>query len=107
MSCISSSRTATPFAHAAHSGLTSLLDGTPKTEAPRLFGRASAMSRADTMACRLADAIATEALSMIRLTIIAATSLVTATLSAATPAIFQASWSSRFRPAFDGLTLTS
>ena len=104
---MSSSRTATPFAQAAHSGLTRLVDATPNTDAPFLFGRASAMSRADTMAWRLTEAIATEALSMTRLTIISATGLVTATLSAATPAIFQASWSSRFRPAFDGLTLTS
>src|ERR1700710_855457 len=104
---MSNSRTATPFAQEAHSGLTRLVDGTPKTDAPALFGRASAMSRADTMARRLAEAIATEALSMMRLTIIAVTSFVTATLSAATPAIFHASWSSRLRPAFDGLTLTS
>src|SRR5438128_878156 len=44
---------------------------------------------------------------MMRLMIIATTSLGTAILSAATPAIFQASWSSRFRLAFEGLTLTS
>ena len=49
------------------------------------------MSRAETMAWRLAEAIATEALSMMRLTIIAATSFSTGILSAATPAIFQAS----------------
>jgi len=56
---MSSSRTATPFAQAAHSGLTRLLDATPKMQAPDLFGRASAMSRAEMMGRRFTDAIAT------------------------------------------------
>ena len=60
------------------------------------------MSRAEVTGRRLMAAIATEALSMIRLMIISVTSLGTATLSAATPAIFQASWSSRLRFAFEG-----
>jgi hypothetical protein len=65
------------------------------------------MSRADTTGRRLIAAIATEALSMIRLMIISVTSFGTATRSAATPAIFQASCSSRGRFAFDGYTFTS
>jgi hypothetical protein len=53
-------------------------------------------------ACRLMAAMATEALSMIRLMIMSATGFCTATLSVATPAIFHASWSSRFSSALDG-----
>ncbi len=49
------------------------------------------MSRADIGAWRLIAPIATAALSMMRLTIMAATSRSTGTLSAATAAIFQAS----------------
>ena len=49
------------------------------------------MSRAVTTGWRLIAPIATAALSMMRLTIIAATSRSTGTLSAATAAIFQAS----------------
>jgi hypothetical protein len=52
-------------------------------------------------------AMATAALSMMRLMIIAATSFSTATLSAATAAIFQASWSSRLSGDFEGWTRTS
>ena len=55
---------------------------------------------------RLTEAMPTAALSMIRLMIIAATSFSTATLSAATPAIFQASWSSRLSRDLDGWSLT-
>ena len=63
----------------------------------RLLRRGRApCARAETTGARLIAAMATAALSMIRLMIIAATSCSTATLSAATPAIFQASWSSRF-----------
>jgi len=47
------------------------------------------MSRAVTTGWRLIAPMATAALSMMRLTIIAATSFSTATLSAATAAIFQ------------------
>ncbi len=54
-----------------------LADGTPNTVAAFLRGCPSAMSRAETTAWRLIAAIATEALSMMRLTIIAATSLST------------------------------
>ncbi len=89
---MSSSRTAVPFAQAAHSGLTRLPGATPNTVAASLRGWPSAMSRAETTgAWRLIAPIATAALSMMRLTIIAATSRSTGTLSAATAAIFQAS----------------
>ena len=88
---MSSSRTAVPFAQAAHSGLTRLPCGTPNTVAASLRGWPSAMSRAETTAWRLIAPIATAALSMMRLTIMAATSRSTGTLSAATAAIFQAS----------------
>ena len=71
-----------------------------------LRGWPSAMARAETTGRRLTEAMATEALSMIRLMIIACTSFSTATLSAATPAIFQASWSSRFSSDLDGWSLT-
>ena len=91
-----------PFAQAAHSGVTRLPGATPNTVAPPLCGRASAMSRAEVTGRRLIAAIATDALSMMRLMIISVTSFWTATLSAATPAIFHASWSSRFRFAFEG-----
>ena len=60
------------------------------------------MPRAETTGWRLTEAMATAALSMMRLMIIAVTSFGTATLSAATPAIFQASWSSRCSAALDG-----
>jgi hypothetical protein len=60
------------------------------------------MARAETTGRRLTAAMATEALSMIRLMIISATSFWTATRSAATPAIFQASCSSRGKSALDG-----
>ena len=53
------------------------------------------MSRAEVTGWRLMAAMATEALSMMRLTIMSATAGSTATGSAATSAIFQASWSSR------------
>ena len=62
----------------------------PNTVAPGWRMRLG-MRRADTTGRRLTEAIATAALSMIRLMIISATSFSTATLSAATPAIFQAS----------------
>ena len=77
---MSSSRTAVPLAQAAHSGLTRFADGTPNTVAASLRGWPSAMSRADTTAWRLIAAIATAALSMMRLTIIAATSFSTGDL---------------------------
>jgi hypothetical protein len=51
-------------------------------------------------------AMATAALSMMRLMIISCTSFWTGTLSVATAAIFQASCSSRFSSALDGWTLT-
>ena len=70
-------------------------------------GCASAMSRADMQGWRLTLAIATAALSMTRLTIISSVSGGTATLSAATAAIFQASCSSRGKWALDGWTVTS
>ena len=91
-----------PFAQAAHSGLTRVLDRAPNTVAPFLFGRPNAISRADVTGCRLIAAMATEALSMIRLTIMSATSRSTFTLSAATPAIFQANWSSRLSSTLEG-----
>ena len=106
MSWKSSSRTAVPFAQAAHSGEKPLDAGMPKIAAPPFFGWPSAMARAETTGLRLTEAMATEALSMIRLMIIACTSFWTATLSAATPAIFQASWSSRFSSDLDGWSLT-
>ena len=60
------------------------------------------MSRADMQGCRFTLAIATAALSITRLTIISAVSVGTSTGSAATSAIFQASWSSRFSLAVEG-----
>ncbi len=60
------------------------------------------MPRAEVGAERFTEAIATEALSMIRLMIMSVTAFSTATLSAATPAIFQANWSSRLRCSLDG-----
>ena len=75
---------------------------TPNTVAPALRGCPSAISRAETTGWRLIAAIATAALSMIRFTIISVTSFSTPTLSAATAAIFHASWSSRRRLSFDG-----
>ena len=104
---MSSSRTAVPFAQAAHSGLTPSFAAAPNTVAPPLRGWPSAMSRAETTGRRLIAAIATEALSIMRLMIMAVTSRSTATLSAATSAIFQASCSSRASFAFEGCTLTS
>ena len=76
VSCMSSSRTATS-----------------NTDAPVLFGGASAI--------RFSEAIATDALSMMRLMIISWASFGSAALSAATPATFHASWSSRFRVVVD------
>ncbi len=105
---MSSSRTAVPFAQAAHSGETVVADFTPITCAPPpFFAWPSAMPRAETTGRRLIAAIATEALSMTRLMIISWTSFSTATLSVATPAIFQASWSSRFSSDLDGWTFTA
>ncbi len=96
-----------PFAQAAHSGLTVVPDFTPNTVAPpAFFAWPSAMPRAETTGRRLMAAMATEALSITRLMIIACTSFGTATLSTATPAIFQASWSSRFSSALEGWTFT-
>ena len=60
------------------------------------------MPRADTTGRRLTAAMATDALSITRLTIISAVSFGTATLSVATPAIFQANWSSRAKATLDG-----
>ena len=105
---MSSSRTAVPFAQAAHSGLTVEPVGMPNTDAPPAFlACPSAMPRAETTGRRLTEAMATAALSITRLMIIAATSFWTATRSVATPAIFQANWSSRLSSARDGWTLTS
>jgi hypothetical protein len=59
-----------PFAQAAHSGLTVVACGSPNTAAPPRRGCASAIIRAETTGRRLSAAIATAALSMIRLTII-------------------------------------
>ena len=91
----SSSRTATPLANAAHSGLERTVE--PNTVAPGAYGCASACPRAATTGARLRDAVATDALSITRLMIMSVTSCVTATGSAATSAIFQASCSSRGR----------
>jgi hypothetical protein len=91
-----------PFAQAAHSGLTVIRAGAPNTVAPPLRGWPSAMPRAETTGRRLIAAMATAALSIRRLMIIAVTSRATGALSAATPAIFQASWSSRGRTALEG-----
>ena len=97
-----------PFAQAAHSGETVVPEGRPNTVAPpAFFACPSAMPRAETTGRRLTEAMATEALSMMRLMIISAVSFGTATLSVATAAIFQASWSSRFSSAFEGWTFTS
>ena len=60
------------------------------------------MPRAEVTGRRLMAAMATEALSITRLMIMSAVSAGTATGSAATPAIFQASWSSRGRFTLDG-----
>jgi hypothetical protein len=79
-----------------------LPDGTPNTVPPPLRGWPSAMSRAETTGWRLMAAVATAALSITRLMIMSATSRWTATLSVATPAIFQASCSSRGSLALDG-----
>ena len=79
----------------------------PKTVAPSPARVAERHARVPTTTGRrLIAAMATEALSMIRLMIISATSFSTATWSAATAAIFQASWSSRFSVALDGWTFT-
>ena len=64
---MSSSRTAVPFAQAAHSGETVVAERTPKTVAPALPSRTrcgcpSAMARAETTGLRLMAAMATEAL---------------------------------------------
>ena len=100
---MSNSRTAVPLAQAAHSGETVVADFTPNTCAPpAFFAWPSAIPRAETTGRRLMAAMATEALSMILLMIISCTGFSTATLSTATPAIFQASWSSRFNSALDG-----
>ena len=66
-------------------------DGAPNTVAPSFHGWPRAISRAETTGLRLTAAIATAALSMMRLMIIAATSFSTGVRSAATPAIFHAS----------------
>ena len=104
---MSSSRTAVPLAQAAHSGLNRLAEGTPKRVAPPFLGWPSAMPRAEVGAARLTEAMATAASSMMRLAIMPTTSGCTRTLSAATAAIFQASWSSRRSTSFDGWTRTS
>ncbi len=92
----SSSRTATPFAQAAHSGLECFV--MPKTVEPGVAGCVSACARAEMAGARVMDAAATAALSMMRLITISVTSGVTGTGSAATSAIFQAScsWRGRF-----------
>ncbi|MGX1163703.1 hypothetical protein RKD54_004693 [Pseudarthrobacter sp. SLBN-100] len=56
-----------------------------------------AWARAATIGARFSDAMATEALSMIRLITISVTSGATSTGSAATTAILCANWSSRGR----------
>ena len=103
---MSSSRTAVPFAQAAHSGETVTPGFTPNTVAPPFFAWPSAMPRAETTGRRLMAAMATAALSMMRLMIISCTSRSTFALSVATAAIFQASWSSRLSSALDGWTFT-
>src|SRR5690606_7797183 len=81
--------------------------GHPTTVAPGRYGWASACARAATAGARVSDAVATAALSMTRLMIIAVTSSGTGTGSVASSAIFQASCSSRGRFAALGWTRTS
>src|SRR5699024_2396851 len=80
-------------AHAAHSGLT--LSATPKTEEPGEYGWSSACARAATTGSRCTEAIATAALSMMRLMLMSVTSSSTGTRSAAREASLYASCSSR------------
>ncbi|CPU66339.1 Uncharacterised protein [Mycobacteroides abscessus] len=91
----SSSRTATPFAQAAHSGLVRVSRPQPNTVAPGVYGCASAWPRAATAGPRVRLAAATAALSMTRLTTMSTTSGVTSTGSVASSASFHASWSVR------------
>ena len=103
---MSSSRTATPLAHAAHSGDTRWSEGAPQTAAPGVAGWRSAWRAART-GRRASDAAATAASSITRLITISVTSAGTSTGSVATAASFHASCSSRAREADDGYECTS
>ena len=70
----SSSRTAVPFAHAAHSHSKRASGPRPNTAAPSFRGCAMACARAVITGWRFSEAEATAALSMMRLPIISATS---------------------------------
>ena len=91
----SSSRTAVPFAHAAHSHDSSIVRGRPNTVAPRGRGLASAWARAFATGWRAMPATATPALSSTRLTTMSTTSSSSGASSAATAASRHASSCSR------------
>ena len=84
MSWKSSSRTATPLAHAAHSGETARRPARAEDRRPGLRGWRSAWARALATGARASEAAATPASSIRRLTTISVTSASTATGSVAT-----------------------
>jgi hypothetical protein len=98
----SSSRTATPLAHAAHSGLDVASGARPNTVDPGRYGCARACERAATAGPRVRLAAATAALSITRLITMSVTSAVGSTVSVASSASFHASWSLRFSGSADG-----